>query len=192
MPEKTKIALKSELKTKPSKIIQLGHATLKKVAEPVTHILSDNTQQLIKNMLTTVKVAGGVGIAAPQINISKRIFIMCSKPNQRYPNAPLIEPTAIINPEILDANSEQEKDWEGCLSVPSIRGLVPRYKTINVSYFDLSGNKHNKELTGFLARIFQHEIDHLDGLTFIDRVESVKDLCSEEEWYKQYANITSN
>lgn len=167
-------------------IIQLGHPTLRKIALPVQGILSDDTQQLINNMLHTVKIAGGVGIAAPQINNSKRIFIMCSKPNQRYPDAPLMEPTAIINPEILTMGHELEKDWEGCLSVPSLRGLVPRHTNIQVSYYDRHANKHNKELSGFIARIFQHEIDHLDGLTFIDRVESVKDLFSEEEWRKQF------
>ncbi|WP_077339529.1 peptide deformylase [Pseudocolwellia agarivorans] len=170
-------------------ILQLGNPVLAQIASPVENIMSDATQQTIDMMLTTVAKAGGVGIAAPQINISQRIFIMCSKPNKRYPEAPLMQPTAIINPEIITTSKEQEKDWEGCLSVPSIRGLVPRYKTIKVSYFDLQGNKHNKELSGFLARIFQHEIDHLDGLTFIDRVESVQDLCSETEWYKQYVNV---
>jgi len=172
--------------SKTCNIIKLGHPTLRKVAVPVTDILSVQTQELINNMLTTVKVAGGVGIAAPQINSSHRIFIMCSKPNQRYPNAPLMEPTAIINPEILLTGNELEKDWEGCLSVPSLRGLVPRYKNIKVSYYDVQANKHTKEFSGFIARIFQHEIDHLDGLTFIDRVESVKDLFSEEEWREQF------
>jgi peptide deformylase len=173
-------------------IIQLGHPTLRKVAEPIQDIMSEHTQQLINNMLHTVKVAGGVGIAAPQINSSNRVFIMCSKPNQRYPDAPLMEPTAILNPEILTAGSEFEKDWEGCLSVPSIRGLVSRHKYIQVSYYDRHATKHTKELSGFIARIFQHEIDHLDGLTFIDRVESVKDLFSEEEWRKQFINSNSN
>jgi len=172
-------------------IIQLGHPTLRKKAEPVNDILSEDTQKLIRSMLTTVKVAGGVGIAAPQIDISQRIFIMCSKPNQRYPDAPLMEPTAIINPEIIAKGDELEKDWEGCLSVPSLRGLVPRHKHIEVSYYDAHGNKHTKKFSGFIARIFQHEIDHLDGLTFIDRVESVKDLFSEEECREQFINTTT-
>ncbi|WP_426358380.1 peptide deformylase [Pseudocolwellia sp. HL-MZ19] len=175
-----------------SLIIQLGHPTLRKIAEPVQDILSEATQQLINNLLDTVKSAGGVGIAAPQIDISQRIFIMCSKPNQRYPNAPLMKPTAIINPKIIAHGNETEKDWEGCLSVPSIRGLVPRYNSIHVSYYDQQDNKHNKDLSGFLARIFQHEIDHLDGLTFIDRVESGKDLFSEEEWRKQFVMNDKN
>lgn len=168
------------------KIIQLGHPTLRKVAKPINNILSASTEQLINSLLTTAKEAGGVGIAAPQIDISYRLFIMCSKPNHRYPDAPKMEPTAIINPEILSVGPEMEKDWEGCLSVPSIRGLVPRHTNIQVSYFDQTGKQHKKELSGFLARIFQHELDHLDGLTFIDRVESGKDLYSEDEWIKQF------
>jgi len=97
-----------------------------------------------------------------------------------------LEPTTTINPEILLTGDKLEKDWKGCLSVPLLRGLVPRYKNIEVSYYDAQANKHTKEFSGFIARIFQHEIDHLDGLTFIDRVESVKDLFSEEEWRKQF------
>lgn len=191
MPEtkhntKLQIKMSNKLKAKPSKVIQLGHPTLRKVAEPVTDILSNNTQQLIENMLTTVEIAGGVGIAAPQIDNSQRIFIMCSKPNARYPDAPLMKPTAIINPKILIQSNETEKDWEGCLSVPAIRGLVPRYKSITATYFDNVGEQHTETFNGFVARIFQHELDHLDGLTFVDRVESTKDLFSEEEWRKQY------
>ena len=99
----------------------------------------------------------GIGIAAPQIHHSDRIFIMCSKPNARYPDAPLMAPTAIINPEILHGSSDKVKGWEGCLSVPSMRGLVPRHTEITVRYFDQQANEQQKELTGFIARIFQHE-----------------------------------
>jgi len=170
-------------------IAQLGSPVLRlKAAEvEIENILDDEVQQLINQMMTTVSEAGGVGIAAPQIHHSLRIFIMCSKPNTRYPDAPLMQPTAIINPEILRYSHDKVKDWEGCLSVPSIRGLVPRYNQIIVSYFDQQGNKKQKELSGFLARIFQHELDHLNGLTFIDQVESTQDLISEEEWYRQIA-----
>lgn len=115
------------------------------------------------------------------------ISIMCSKPNARYPDAPLMAPTAIFNPEILHYSSEKVKDWEGCLSVPSMRGLVPRHSQITVRYFDQQGNEYQKELTGFIARFFQHELDHLNGLTFIDQLESTKDLMSEVEWYQQFA-----
>ena len=169
-------------------ILKLGHPTLRKVAEPITDITGNETQQLIAELLATVKTAGGVGIAAPQVNISQRLFIMCSKPNKRYPDAPLMEPTAIINPVIIETSEDIEKDWEGCLSVPSLRGLVPRYKDVTVEYIDQMNTKHVVNFTGFVARIFQHEIDHLNGITFVDRVESSKDLYSEEEWFAQCVN----
>ncbi len=168
-------------------IAQLGNPVLRQRSVEVENILADECQQLITRMLLAVSEAGGVGIAAPQIHRSERIFIMCSKPNNRYPDAPLMSPTAIINPEILECSLEKEKDWEGCLSVPSLRGLVPRHKKIKVRYFDLHGKEQLEELTGFIARIFQHELDHLNGLTFIDQLESVKDLISENEWHKQFA-----
>ncbi len=167
-------------------LAQLGHTVLRQRAAEVDNILGDECQHLINQMMLAVSKAGGVGIAAPQIYHSVRIFIMCSKPSVRYPDAPLMAPTAIINPEILHYSSEIVKDWEGCLSVPSMRGLVPRYSQITVCYFDQEGNKNQKKLTGFIARIFQHELDHLNGLTFIDRLESTKDLISEVEWYQQF------
>lgn len=169
-------------------IAQLGHPVLRQRAKQVDDILGFECQQLIKTMMATVAEAGGLGIAAPQVHHSLRIFIMCSKPNQRYPDAPLMEPTAIINPEICEYSTEVEKGWEGCLSVPSIRGLVPRHKSITVKYFDQNGVEHIKELTSFIARIFQHEFDHLNGLTFMDRVESNQDLISEREWYRQFCS----
>jgi peptide deformylase len=172
-------------------IAQLGNPILKQKAEKVENILSDECQQLINQMMDTVKAANGVGIAAPQIHQSLQIFIMCSKPNIRYPDAPLMEPTAVINPEILNSSHEKIKDWEGCLSVPSLRGLVPRHQQISVRYSDQKGNVHQKQLSGFIARIFQHEFDHLNGLTFIDQLESSNDLMSESEWYQQYATTPS-
>jgi peptide deformylase len=178
----------NQAKSNTYSIAQLGHAVLRERATEVENILGDECQQLINKMMLAVSESGGVGIAAPQIHHSVRIFIMCSKPNERYPDAPLMEPTAIINPEILHYSNKKIKDWEGCLSVPSMRGLVPRYHQITVCYFDQQGNKQQKELTGFIARIFQHELDHLNGLTFIDQLESTKDLISEVEWYQQFAN----
>ena len=167
-------------------IAQLGQPVLKQKAQAVEDILGDECQDLIKEMMSTVEEAGGVGIAAPQIYQSLRIFIMCSKPNARYPDAPLMAPTAIINPEIIAVSEEIEKGWEGCLSVPSMRGLVPRHHAVTVKYHDAQGREHESVFTGFIARIFQHEIDHLDGLTFIDRLESTEDLVSESYWYQNY------
>lgn len=168
-------------------IAQLGHPVLRKTALQIDNILAEECQQLIEKMMLAVSEAGGVGIAAPQIHHSLRVFIMSSKPNARYPDAPLMTPTAIINPEILEFSSDKVKAWEGCLSVPSMRGLVPRYEHITVRYFDQYAKQHKKEFSGFIARIFQHELDHLNGLTFIDQLESSKDLISESEWYQQFS-----
>ena len=167
-------------------IVQLGHQALRKIAAVVEDIQSREVQAIIEQMLVTVKEAGGVGIAAPQMAIDKRIFIVCSKKNERYPDAPDMPATVMINPEITSHGDEMKKDWEGCLSVPSIRGLVPRYQEINVVYHDRENNKHTAIYTGFLARIFQHELDHFNGLTFVDRVENTQDLYSESEWYRQF------
>lgn len=171
---------------KQHEIAQLGHPILRSTAQPVDDIHSERCQSIISDMLSAVKAAGGVGIAAPQLHIDVRIFIICSKPNIRYPDAPLVEPQAIINPEILSYGNKIVSDWEGCLSVPSIRGLVPRSEEIKVKYLDEHGVEHTDIFSGFIARIFQHEIDHLNGLTFVDRVKSSSDLISESEWYRQY------
>ncbi|TWX57723.1 peptide deformylase [Colwellia hornerae] len=175
------------IKSAPYSIAQLGHAVLRLRAAEVENIQSNECQQLINKMLLAVSEAGGVGIAAPQIHHSVRIFIICSKPNERYPNAPLMPATAMINPEILTSSAETTKGWEGCLSVPSMRGFVPRHNNITVRYYDRQGVEQLKEFTGFIARIFQHELDHLNGFTFIDQLTSTKDLISEVEWFQQFA-----
>jgi len=167
-------------------IVQLGHQALRKIAANVENITSTEVQTTIDNMLITVAEAGGVGIAAPQMAIDMRIFIVCSKKNERYPDAPDMPATVMINPQITSHGNATKKDWEGCLSVPAIRGLVPRYHEINITYQDRENNIHKANYTGFLARIFQHELDHLNGLTFVDRVESSRDLYSESEWRKQF------
>ena len=182
----------NQTKSNTYSIAQLGHPILRQRAIEIDSILTEECQKLINQMMLAVSEAGGVGIAAPQIHHGVRIFIMCSKPNARYPDAPLMKPTAIINPEILSYSNKKIKDWEGCLSVPSMRGLVPRHHQITVRYYDQQGNQIEKELSGFLARIFQHELDHLNGLTFIDRLESSKDLISEVEWYSQFSTTKKN
>ena len=163
-------------------IIQLGNPILRQKAEFVKQVKSDNIQKLIDDLLTTVSDANGVGIAAPQVALAYRVFIVASRPNLRYPNAPLMEPTAMINPKIVAHSDEIVKDWEGCLSVPGIRGLVPRYRKIEVEYIDRNGNLINQHLTDFVARIFQHEYDHFEGLVFLDRIESTFDIVTEQEY----------
>jgi peptide deformylase len=171
-------------KIQKSSIYQLGNPTLRKIAEPITNVEDNEIQQLIDEMLTTLQESKGVGLAAPQIGRSLQLVIIASRPNERYPNAPQMEATAMINPQIISHSSETQKDWEGCLSVPMIRGLVPRYREIEVEYTDRQGDRQTANLTDFVARIFQHEYDHLQGKVFLDRVETNLDLVSEPEYYK--------
>lgn len=167
------------------KIIELGNPELRRLADPIDDISSDRIQTLVDHLLCLVREANGVGIAAPQVGESVRLFIVASRPNLRYPNAPTMEPIAMLNPRIVSHSSETAKGWEGCLSVPGIRGLVPRYKTIEVEYTGRDGQQYQQTLTDFVARIFQHELDHLDGKVFLDRVETTHDLMTEQEFQKQ-------
>ncbi|UCH91157.1 MAG: peptide deformylase [Nitrospirota bacterium] len=165
-------------------IAQLGASVIRERASEVTDIHDRHLQAFIDDLLATVAEENGMGIAAPQVSESKRVIILSPQPNPRYPYAPTMEPTAMINPEMTWATSDKEKDWEGCLTVPGIRGLVPRHQAIRVRYYSRDGVLMEKEYEGFLARVFQHELDHLEGLVFLDRMESTKDLVTENEWQK--------
>lgn len=165
-------------------ILELGHPLLREQAKPVAHINSAETQQLLDDLLAFVSEKKGMGIAAPQVGISKQIFIMCSHPNQRYPNAPEMPPTCVINPQILSMEGGTEKDWEGCLSIPGLRALVPRSETVQVRYMTRDGEQVETTYHGFLARLFQHEFDHLQGRLFIDHAESTRDIMTEHQWRK--------
>ncbi|ACK73700.1 peptide deformylase [Gloeothece citriformis PCC 7424] len=170
--------------TQDLEIAQLGNPILRQNAQSVENITDITLQTLIDDLIATAASANGVGIAAPQVSQSYRLFIVASRPSPRYPNAPEMNPTPMINPRIISHSPEKVKGWEGCLSVPGLRGLVPRYHTITVEYLDRYGNLQRQELTDFVARIFQHELDHLDGILFVDRLESSQDLYTEEEYQK--------
>jgi peptide deformylase len=164
-------------------IAQLGHPVLRRVAEPVTAI-DQSVRELVDDLFATSREANGAGIAAPQIYVSLRVFILSIRPTPRYPNAPQMEPLAVINPEILWVSEEMEKDWEGCLSVPGIRGRVPRPTTIRVRYRLLSGERVEREFSGFAARVFLHENDHLEGTTWLDHVKDNRDIVTEKEYLR--------
>jgi peptide deformylase len=168
-------------------IAQLGHPILRQVAAHIQNPADSAIQSLINDLLVTVADANGVGIAAPQVYDSCALFIIASRPNARYPHAPLMEPTAMINPELLWYGKELESGWEGCLSIPGLRGLVPRYTRIGVRYLSRIGEVCEAEYTGFLARVFQHEYDHLQGRVFIDRMISSQDLVTEKEYQRLLA-----
>lgn len=165
-------------------VAQLGHPILRQKCQEVPKVISgQGIQLLIDDMIATCLDIDGVGIAAPQVYSPIRLFIVASRPNARYPNAPEMEPTAIINPVIHAASNETEKDWEGCLSIPGIRGLILRSKSIDVSYFNRHGDKETKTFEGFVARVFQHEFDHIEGTVFTDRVDR-KEIVTEKEYQR--------
>jgi peptide deformylase len=166
-------------------IIELGNPILRQPACWVNCVDNPTLQKLIDDLLCTVKRANGVGIAAPQVGESQRLFIVASRPNPRYPNAPEMEPTPMINPRILSHSLEMVKGWEGCLSVPGIRGQVPRYQAIEVEYLDRTGKLHRQQFNDFVARIVQHELDHLDGIVFLDRLETTQDIMTEREFQQR-------
>ncbi|MBD2232018.1 peptide deformylase [Phormidium tenue] len=166
----------------PTPLLTLGHPVLRQVAKPVAAVEDEAVQQLIDQLLATVRTANGVGIAAPQLGHSLRILVIASRPNLRYPHAPLMEPTVLVNPRLVSASDQLELGWEGCLSVPGVRGQVPRHQTVEVEYCDRHGQPHRQIWQGFVARIFQHEADHLEGKVFLDRVQSEADLLSEDAY----------
>lgn len=166
-------------------ILQLGHPLLKRVAEPVTLPIGEETRLLVDELLQLMEQENGVGIAAPQIGRSQQVVIIASRPNLRYPNAPSMTPLPMINPRILSHSDRFTLGWEGCLSVPGLRGQVERATAIEVQYYDLSGQCCRDRFDGFVARIIQHECDHLLGKVFLDRVQSTDYLMSEAEFFRQ-------
>lgn len=169
-------------------LLQLGHPHLRLISRAIDDLSIEQNQQFFDDLLRFVQDVNGMGIAAPQVDVQQRVFIMSSKPNPRYPYAPLMTPTVIINPEIISRSEQLEKDWEGCLSVPGVRALVPRHCSVKVRYSDRTGRQIETDYDGFLARVFQHELDHLDGKVFLDRVETNHDIVMEQEWQKLIAN----
>lgn len=178
-------------KLKVAKLREIGEEILQQKATPVKDVKSGEIQELIDSMTETMQDLSGVGIAAPQVSKSLRIFVIHSHPNVRYPNAPEFGPIAIINPEITNLSEEKEKDWEGCLSVPGVRGFVPRHKTLTLEYVTREGERKKENFEGFLARIIQHETDHLEGCLFPDKVENEKDLINEKDYQEMIAKKTN-
>lgn len=168
-------------------IAQLGAAVLRESAHAVADINDPALQNLLADMSLTLQESNGVGLAAPQISASVRAIIVASRPTPRYPSAPLMPATVMLNPSFEVLDTSMHKDWEGCLSIPGIRALVPRYRHIGISYTDHEGRTQQHEVDDFVARIFQHEYDHLQGLVYLDRVETSRDIISEQEFLKLIA-----
>jgi peptide deformylase len=170
------------------KIIRMGHPTLRRVARPLTEaeITSAATRQLVSDMVDTLHDYGGIGLAAPQIDESIRLAIIeISGGPSRYGEIPPLPLTVFANPviEVLD-DTRSAGYWEGCLSVPGLRGWVERPQHVRVRYTTLELERRTIELRGFLATVFQHEFDHLDGRLYIDRMTDTTKLMFEEEYLR--------
>lgn len=165
-------------------ILQLWNPLLRELSQKVDPS-SLEVQELVEILLDAVDKEKGIGIAAPQIGQLKQVFILNSRPINGYDDAPLMEPRAIINPEILEYSEEIVDGYEGCLSILTFKWIVPRHSRIVVKYQDLNWNWIQEKIEGFVARIFQHEFDHLNGLFFTDRVKDMKSLIMLEELERQ-------
>lgn len=169
---------------KPVSIAQLGHSVLRRQAEKIEDPGSKTTITIIENMLELLSRSNGVGLAAPQIFESVCIVVIASRPSKRYPYAPEMEPVVMLNPHFDVLSNTMKKDWEGCLSIPGIRALVPRFEKIKITFLDRLGVSQELIADDFIARVFQHEYDHLQGMVYLDRVENNRDIISESEFQK--------
>lgn len=145
-------------------ILKMGDSRLLRVAKPVENFDTDELHLLVLDLIDTMRAANGAGLAAPQIGIDLQLVIFgTGAPNPRYPDAPVVPRTVLCNPVITPLSAEEEEDWEGCLSVPGLRGMVPRWKRIRYTGFDPYGDPIDREASDFHARVVQHECDHLVG-----------------------------
>jgi len=167
------------------KVARMGHPVLRARARPFdrAEITAPVTQKLIDDMIETMLEYHGVGLAAPQVHEGLRVFVASLETNDD--GDPESEPMAVINPEISIVGSEMIEDWEGCLSIPDIRGRVPRAREIKVRAFDRQGERIELRAHDFSARVIQHETDHLDGVLFFDRMRSLESLTFLDE-YSRY------
>lgn len=164
-------------------ILKMGNPELLKVSEPVDFEKDDLTT-LIDDMKETMKANDGAGLAAPQIGVFKRLVIFGFDTNDRYPEADSVPFTVLINPIITPLSDEKENGWEGCLSVPGLRGVVPRFTHIKYEGYDAEGNKIEREVEDFHARVVQHECDHLDGILYPMKIEDYRYFGFHEEIFK--------
>ncbi len=151
-------------------VLKMGDPRLLRIAEPVARFDTPELHTLISDMFETMHALNGAGLAAPQIGVNLRLVIFGFSSSPRYPDADAVPETVLINPVITFIGDEQEDGWEGCLSVPGLRGVVPRYRSLRYQGFDQFGKVIERNASGFHARVVQHECDHLDGVLYPMRV----------------------
>jgi len=152
-------------------ILKMGDPRLLRQAEPVQQFGTPEMDTLIADMFETMRAVNGAGLAAPQIGVNLQLVIFGFKKNQRYPDAPEVPETVLINPTLTPLSDEQEDGWEGCLSVPGLRGVVPRWSRLRYEGMDEKGNRIDRTVDGFHARVVQHECDHLIGVLYPMRIK---------------------
>jgi peptide deformylase len=158
----------------------MGHPLLQQVAAPVERYGTPELRELLRDMDDTMRALNGAGIAAPQIGVPLRVVIFEVTRNPRYPQAEPVPYTVLVNPILERLGDEQEEGWEGCLSVPGLRGLVPRHLRLRYSGFDADGRPIERSVSGFHARVVQHEVDHLDGILYPMRIRDLRNLRFED------------
>jgi peptide deformylase len=164
-------------------VLRMGHPLLLQVAAPVERFGTAELRQLLADMDDTMRALDGAGIAAPQIGESLRAVIFEVTHNPRYPQAEPVPYTVLINPVLDLLGDERDEAWEGCLSVPGLRGVVARHANLRYRGFDLDGRPIDRTVTGFHARVVQHEVDHLDGILYPMRVADMRSFGFEDELF---------
>jgi peptide deformylase len=162
-------------------ILRLGHPMLRQVAVPVMEFGTDALEELVADMLETMRANDGAGLAAIQIGVPLRVVVFEVAHNPRYPDAAPVPLTVLVNPTIELLSDERELGWEGCLSVPGMRGLVPRYTRLRYRGYDERGLPIDRSVDGFHARVVQHECDHLDGILYPQRIEDMTAFGFQDE-----------
>ena len=168
-------------------VIRLGTKLLSEPSVAIANFSKQQLESLLKDMLDTMIEKDGVGIAAPQIGVYVRVIMFGFEHNDRYPDKDAVPFTVLINPSYEALSDETEEEWEGCLSIPGLRGMVSRFKKIKYSGYDPQGNLIEREAEGFHARVVQHECDHINGFLYPQRMKDMKFFGFEEEmWERLY------
>lgn len=161
-------------------VLRMGDPRLLEVAKPVTEFDTASLDALVADMFDTMDALNGAGLAAPQIGVGLRVVIFGVEANPRYPDVEAVPTTVLINPVIEILDTDIEDGWEGCLSVPGMRGMVPRYRRLRYSGYDQRGERIERIASGFHARVVQHECDHLDGILYPMRIQDMRLFGFEE------------
>jgi peptide deformylase len=173
-------------------VLKMGHPLLRQVAEPVARFGTPELRNLVQDMDDTMRALNGAGLAAPQIGVSLRVVIFEVRQNPRYPDAGVVPYTVLVNPRLEPLGDDMEDGWEGCLSVPGLRGLVPRHRQLRYTGFDADGQPLDRRVDGFHARVVQHEVDHLDGILYPLRMRDLDSFGFEDTLFPQGAALPAD